>query len=85
MALANRCKPQRNSIITPKYAFSLLDWDLGDETVLSPLSGGGLRPENGPRVYVSYPTQCRELCAQPFARGCQEIEHQCFERGRLFG
>jgi hypothetical protein len=36
--LANRCQPQRHSIITPKYAFSLLSLDLDNETILSRLT-----------------------------------------------
>ncbi len=35
MSLANCCQPQRNSITSPKYAFSLLSRDLGNETNLS--------------------------------------------------
>jgi N-methylhydantoinase B/oxoprolinase/acetone carboxylase alpha subunit len=38
MPLANRCQPQRNSIITPKYASSLLSRGLGNETILSLLT-----------------------------------------------
>jgi N-methylhydantoinase B/oxoprolinase/acetone carboxylase alpha subunit len=47
MPLANRCQPQRNSIITPKYAFSLLSRDLGTEAILSLLTvveDYGLKP-----------------------------------------
>jgi len=36
--LANRRQPQRNSITTPKYAFSLLNLDIGNETILSRLT-----------------------------------------------
>ena len=40
MPLANRCQPQRNSIITPKYAFLLLGRHLGpgNDTILSLLT-----------------------------------------------
>ena len=40
MPLANRCQPQRNSIITPKYAFFLLSrhLGLGNDTILSLLT-----------------------------------------------
>jgi N-methylhydantoinase B/oxoprolinase/acetone carboxylase alpha subunit len=34
MPLANRCQSQRSSIITPKYAFSLLSRDLGNKLIL---------------------------------------------------
>jgi N-methylhydantoinase B/oxoprolinase/acetone carboxylase alpha subunit len=41
LPLANRCQPQRSSITTPKYAFSLL-WDLGNETILTVVEEYGL-------------------------------------------
>ena len=71
MPLANCRQPQRNSIASPKYAFSLLSsisvmkWFHRSPYIRH--SGGGLRSKNCPRIYVSYSKQCGELCAQPSA------------------